>query len=316
MKNKALIFFVLLLKISAFTYAQTEWAPIGAKWYYGYFKDMAYPFPVEYFTYETVKDTFVNGKNCHKLDIWYFNLQNDTVYWGFDLMYSDSGRVYYFYKNKFLLLYDFNVKVGDTLNLLLFNPNIPRIKDLPDTHYVKYCIRNTGTLTINNEHLRYYDISIVKLQDPLIMTNQQLCFTNRIIERIGDTNYLYGKIVSPNDEYPLRSNLRCYSDNKIQYFSSNAVSCDTFISAINEKSAVEDNIILYPNPVADHITIENKKSRNYNLQLYKINGQAIFSENNIRTNIFTIDTQHWDNGIYYILITSKSESIVKKIIKN
>jgi len=72
----------------------------------------------------------------------------------------------------------------------------------------------------------------------------------------------------------------------------------------------------FPNPITDYLFIENNNPGNYNLQLFKINGQEVYSVKNITSNNFKLDATCWENGVYYILITSKVESIVKKIIKN
>jgi hypothetical protein len=312
--QKALLIFIIFLEISFYANAQTDFAPINAKWYYSYYKDLENLKPVEYFTYESVKDTFVNGKYCRKLDIWYYTLQKDSVYWGFDLIYSDSGRVYYFYKNKFLLLYDFNVKVGDTLNLLLYNPNIPRIKDLPDTHYVKYRVRETGTIKINNEQLRYYDLNTIKL-DTQIIRGKQLCFDDRIIEKLGDTNFIFGKIISWIDVYRLRSNLRCYSDNNFQYHAKKDIPCDIFYTTINKKNIQKSDIQLYPNPVNDIFTIKSSSNSTFTIEIYNTIGELIYFEDKI-INTNTINLEGQKPGIYLLQISTLTSSCYYKIIKN
>lgn len=77
-----------------------------------------------------------------------------------------------------------------------------------------------------------------------------------------------------------------------------------------------NNFKIYPNPITDYLTIENNIFENYNLQLFKINGQEVYSVNNIIVNTYKLDASNWANGVYYILMTNKSERIVKKIIKN
>jgi len=315
--QKTLLIFIIFLEISSYTIAQTEFAPIGAKWYYSYYKDEELRFPIEYFTYESVKDTLVNGKTCNKLDIWYYNLKKESVYWGFDLLYSDSGRVYYFYKNKFQLLYDFNVKVGDTLNLLLYNPNIPRIKDLTDTHYVKYRVRETGTIKINNEQLRYYDLNTIKIED-LIIYGDQLCFDDRIIEKLGDTNFIFGKIISWIDVYRLRSNLRCYSDNNLQYHANNDVPCDTFYTSINGKITQKSSILLYPNPTDEKFYIESKNIPLNTKTTFKIidllGRECRFNQLQINDQTYSIDLKGLQAGTYFLIISGK-KPIYQKVIK-
>jgi hypothetical protein len=315
--QKSLLILIILLEISSYTYAQTEFAPIGAKWYYGYYKDIELRLPNEYFTYESVKDTIVSGRNCSKLNIWYYTLQKDSIYWGFDLIYSDSGRVYYFYKNNFLLLYDFNVKLGDTLNLLLFNPNIPGLKDLPDIHYVKYRVWETGTILVNNEQLRYYNLSTISI-DSLILRTKQLYFNNRIYEKIGDTNFIYGSLISTIDWYPFRSYLRCYSDNNLQYHVNNSVPCDTIITGINEDLTEKSAIILYPNPVYEKFYIKLKTShfniRN-NFKIIDLLGHEYkFNQEQLNDQTYLIDISELQAGTYFLIIID-SRPFYQKLIK-
>lgn len=112
----------------------------------------------------------------------------------------------------------------------------------------------------------------------------------------------------------------CISLNKYNSLYNNKKFLNVFLISIGYDNIPDFQLTktyqIYPNPITDNLTIENNNPEDYNMQLYKINGQAVYSENGIATNSLTLDTQNWEKGVYYIVITNKTEHIVKKIIKN
>jgi hypothetical protein len=309
MKKIIILFAVITFSVTKII-AQNDFAPIGSKWHYGYYKDTE-NYTQEYFTYESVKDTLIEGKTCKKLDIWYFNKDKKATYWGFDILFSDSGRVFYYYKNKFNILYDFNLKVGDSINLLLYNPNIPGIKNLDDTHYVKYKIRNKGNVTINNKKIRFYDIRPATY-DSLISNGMQLFFQGRIYEKIGDSLFLYGFLIPYN--YDFYAYLRCYSDTDFQYQLKLNVPCDTIYSNIEQNDKSNFGLLFYPNPATDKINIDCTIRQSLKMQVYNTVGQCVLQkELNTQTN--TIDISSLTRGIYILKLTSPNGTYEKKIIK-
>lgn len=314
---KLLLVFIVLFEFSTYTFAQTDFAPIGAKWYYSNRIDIGQQ-KYQYFTYESVKDTMVNGKNCRKLDIWFYSHYSDSAYYGFDLIYSEAGRVFYYYKNNFQLLYDFNVKPGDTLNLLLFNPNLPFLKDLTDTHYVKYKIRDTGTTIINNEHLKYYKLGPLNY-DSLILDGQQLIFNgDSITEKLGHGKYLFGEIISQLDQYPLWTKLLCYFDSSIEYHLDKHLTCENHIIAINDNSSDQKSILLYPNPASENLNLEIQTTKRYNktdITIVDLMGKECkFNLHQLNQQTFSIDISNLQSGTYFLMI-SDTYPMYKKIIK-
>ena len=57
------ILFLAIISLNSF--AQTEWFPLGAKWYY------THNMSDNYQTIEVVKDSLINGINAQKLNIIY-----------------------------------------------------------------------------------------------------------------------------------------------------------------------------------------------------------------------------------------------------
>ena len=133
--------------------------------------------------------------------------------------------------------------------------------------------------------------------------------------KCNNNNYRLYKILCRGNEYLLLDTLRKF--NSYYKYDFMCISCLIQRASNDVQDQIEiENFKIYPNPITDFLTIENNNPGNYNLQLFKINGQAVYTFNNITSNTFKLDANSWENGVYYILITSKNESIVKKIIKN
>ncbi len=85
-------------------HSQVEMFPIGAEWHYE-IGDIQPPYG-NYHHSIVEKDTIVAGKTGRLVVA-----DNGNK----EIVYEDSGRVYYFFKDKFRKIYDFNVKEGDTV---------------------------------------------------------------------------------------------------------------------------------------------------------------------------------------------------------
>lgn len=79
------------------------------------------------------------------------------------------------------------------------------------------------------------------------------------------------------------------------------------------ESATGNNIIVYPNPIKDFISV--KSSENISaLNIYNILGEEVLSMN-IDRNDVKIDMSDFSEGIYWIRIQTSKELITKKIVK-
>jgi hypothetical protein len=89
--------------------AQTEFAPIGAEWYYnccagGNIADSH----LNYIVVE--KDTSFEGNDCRVLSQYY---DKSTIASEKYIIKQEQGRVYYYCQDRFNLLFDFDAKVND-----------------------------------------------------------------------------------------------------------------------------------------------------------------------------------------------------------
>src|SRR5674476_688453 len=116
---KTLSVLVLLLVICLRGFTQTEFAPIGAEWYYT--EAFAFWGDINYLTIKSVKDTTINGIQGRRLDckilcdnpsgIQYIHYSNDSLYF-----YNSA-------LNTFQLIAAFNAQKGSSWNIPIKNWN-------------------------------------------------------------------------------------------------------------------------------------------------------------------------------------------------
>ena len=89
-----------------------------------------------------------------------------------------------------------------------------------------------------------------------------------------------------------------------------------FITQLDEKS-LSENIILYPNPAKENIsiTLGNSFTKNQiTISCYDLMGKEIIATKNI-SNKFNLDTSTLSKGIYFLKIQSAENYAIKKFIK-
>lgn len=94
-------------------FAQT-WAPIGAKWTYT--QHTIQRNYTTFKTYDSVGDTVISGQPCKILTI-VENMGPGFADTSQRYTYSENNRVYFYKDPSWCLLYDFNVRQGDTFLL-------------------------------------------------------------------------------------------------------------------------------------------------------------------------------------------------------
>ena len=73
-------------------------------------------------------------------------------------------------------------------------------------------------------------------------------------------------------------------------------------------------IKLFPNPVTDKLTIARKENTKATAEIYSILGQKLYSCI-LKDENTTIDLADFQNGIYFVLITSEKGINTYKIVK-
>jgi hypothetical protein len=277
-------------------FAQNEWAPLGAKWYYTMTNSSNSDINFNYF--ESVKDTSINNIHCKKLSRLHETCDDRSKS---ELMYEENRKVYFYdeFANEFNLLYDFN--------------------KLPDQiWYIK--VNNHG---INFDSLLVHVDSITSV----LMNNQSfkvlyttignspnwVGFSGKITEKLGHEKNMF-PFISKICDLNFNHGLRCYEDSILGLFQTGiAPLCDYSSVDINEYTSSEKYPI-FPNPVTDELCFNNINNTTIYITIYNIYGSIVQT---IITNDNKINISNLKNDIYLIKFKNSSNKIIliDKIIK-
>jgi Secretion system C-terminal sorting domain len=270
------------------------WAPKGAIWHYEQI-DM---FPPEYndlIVFESIGDTIIHGDTARVLRETFTiinpylgdtTIKSNNIYTKFD-----SNRVFYFHPpaNEFRLLYDFNAKEDDTIQV--------------------FCRYADTMITIIVDYVYYKDINGVKLKTQYVsQPDRQDCnMRGTIIERIGWMGFMFPQYswVDP----PYGGPLRCYEDSIIGFQPNTTVPCD-YITSIQEIKNENQGMTIHPNPTTGMIFIQSDEGFQ-EIHLYDLLGKHIRQYKNE----LKIDIHDLKNGIYFMVFIKNDQTIIKKFIK-
>jgi hypothetical protein len=318
--KKFLLIFGFIIS-GTMTFAQTDWAPVGAKWFYN-----NYSGGPEYLTIiESIGDTIINTRPCKILETYEITSEMDstganrwdTLYCPKQFTYMDSSIVYLydFAKNNFDVLYNFNATMGDTISftdtaLAGFCPEA----QLCDKF--QYVIDSVEFSTIGGLLLRKQWVTPTQHSDWVITTALPMGPTGNypIIERIGSAKFLFGVFKMQAMEGSIRC-LRCYQDSimNFHYFSTDSLPCDYLPPlGVSDNSNLFNNFNLYPNPANDKFNIETMQESE--VEILTIDGQIIQSFIVGETSS-AIDISGLSKGVYFIKAKTDKGFVTKKLIK-
>jgi len=69
---------------------------------------------------------------------------------------------------------------------------------------------------------------------------------------------------------------------------------------------VLQNIIMYPNPGENSVTVLIPGDSLYDLSIMNVNGQILYTQNSLKEIEYTINTTEFNNGIYFVSLTSST----------
>ena len=302
---KIKIFIACLVFCSAWqASAQTEFAPVGAEWYYTF--TVGGEMPANHFNrVVSEKDTIIEGNHCRLLRQYYDNseIANEKY-----LIKQEQGKVYYYYQEQFNLLFDFDAETGDTVKFTFqykkydFD-NWPLYKDTVLS--ARYEIE---AITTNAHNLKTFKTVILEEDNYRIHNETVLPTFYNYTEKTGH-EYVFIPMVD-NVVHTADSHffLRCYSDANLSFVSDwwsyQSLPCDYFIFMDMNTPKVED-IKIYPNPAKDIFFIE---CENFSLiTLYDMLGREVLNQNINEKS--AINITHLPNGVYNIRIFSKGKII-------
>jgi hypothetical protein len=269
--------------------AQT-WAPKGAKWTFEIgFATNPY---LEFREWISIGDTLVSGKLCTIIQNTGTSVIGDYSHQL--ITYEDSNRVYWYNKNQFTILYDFNKNTGETWTTM------------EDTCEVIVTVDSTSFEIINGFTLKVQYIS-----------TSISAFRGKVLQYIGHLG-------QPNPDFSLPCyniqpdgnyyrGLRCYQDTLIGYYNFGiSPSCEyTTTGTDNLENTLSFQI--YPNPTSNYLTIAAEISKELEFKIYNSLGQLI-KEGVLNSRSAIIYIDELNAGLYTLKLNDTTQSAIKYFI--
>ena len=328
-KKRFLNWYIILFYLVSYnSKAQNEWFPLGAKWYVNnhdigdiYISRNCH----SYDYYEVIKDTLVLGLNSKKVISKFYRCNDKIIENPSFIVREEDRKVYYFEENDFKLMYDFNLNVGDVLDI----PIINWVCDSVD----KAIVDSISTIEINGkvliqQHLKiklynsFYEYQKYTITELIGRFDFDLEYgsSNKslIFKPIGDCS------PGPFGFFPTK--LRCYEDNNIQFkqnvifnYNTNQLidaPCDTIVDLPVNTLYIKANAIhVSPNPATDFIRLELEDENN-SIQILNAQGQVVYQEKTFEK-ILNIHTHNFASGIYFVIVSNQNGNISKgQVSKN
>ncbi len=297
--------FTTLILVAAFTYSATElhaqdsdtipryrkFAPIGATWYGDNAKTTA------------TRDTIVDGVVASYLEKDWLCISfcdNESIidhYTSPEIVYDNGlGQVFYRIRDSFYLLYDFTVKVGDTVRTMA------RLEPANDESLVEVSVvvTDVDTIEVDGTPLHSYRTSMQDLPYGYLFNG----WVHEVLGRDGPMlpfNGVYedAGFFSPNPD--------CYKDS-ILYIRKSGTACDLLTSA-RKANVGASSIKITPNPARDFIGIANVPA-NLRLTLLTAKGERLLD---ISTKGF--DVSNLSPGLYFIVGVTDTRIFSQRFIK-
>jgi hypothetical protein len=292
---KKVILSIVLFYIVSIAHGQFSWAPIGAEWHFNH-QEMFLFQAHGYIKYKVIKDSIINNhqvKLIIKQEVKFDGKQmtSDTLY-----AYEENSKVYYYVNGNFIMFYDFNVEIGDTVVLSNEIINCDSITPI--------IVKEKDSLKINNVDLITIKLGYTSLKYNYDRQERIISYNSKLSIDLYYPSCAY-PIGMQVDDFSPPDYLRCYHDSSVMYEDDYWVKrypnakCDTLIddrvniNSINNSSQTS----IYPNPTNDLIYIESKDIF-VSLKVYNIQGteQMYIQEYNIKK----IELGKLKNGIYIL----------------
>jgi hypothetical protein len=193
--------------------AQTEFAPTGAEWHYNCCANGNIIYShLNHIVSE--KDTIIEENSCRVLKQYQDNLNIASEKY---ILKQEQGKIYYYYQNRFNLLFDFDAEVNDIVE---FTFRYKKYDDLSCKDTILSARYQIESITANTQNLKTFRTKILE-EDKLVeygigILPGYYSYT----EKIG----FYSEFMPVLDNVPHPavdnfSMLRCYSDADFSFVS-------------------------------------------------------------------------------------------------
>ncbi|MCB0517029.1 MAG: hypothetical protein R2798_01760 [Chitinophagales bacterium] len=284
----------------AFAQEESEFAPVGAKWWYACTSALG---PPTYWTrtIECTKDTLINNTMCKVLKIKQFTQYETNVY-----ITAQNGLVRIFDGENFFTLYDFNAQAGDewetkSLVNLNFQSNLMSNFVLPTTVHVD-SVKNEWVGNLPSKtlftHISFPDTIVAQYG----IANFPFYNQFAINTKLGAAPFMLFHSIELDDNG--EGQLHCYQDNELvitlaidPYYNNGSTDCDyDLVYGLADEIATKLHFNILPQSI--ELTLDpTMEHRNLNLFIANLKGQ-IQAEIPISKQVTTINTNMWTAGVY------------------
>ncbi|HYX09339.1 MAG TPA: hypothetical protein VE912_21580, partial [Bacteroidales bacterium] len=263
MKKSILIFATL---ICGTAFAQKEFAPFGATWYYSKVENFAGE--EGYIKIISERDTVINNKQSKILSQIYYSSNGDRSVLNNFYIHQAGDTVYYWIDDSFQILYNFSLKKGDTM--MIYSKDIL----CPDneSHLGEIKVDSVVNILINGIELKKFYTSPTE--------GSVYKYSGPFIEVIGGIDGIYPVDTGCSaDAFPDIGKLRCYYDSSLGHFNvPDRVSCDSLLttSIIETINNLDVNIFYWHERKSFNVDLTNLNLHGkFIIKVYDIQGREI-----------------------------------------
>ena len=305
MKKYNVLIFVLLLSTLCL---KAQYAPIGSKWYYGI---KNFQGTENFYTYEIDKDTIMLGDTYSKI-FSKSNTESFTYY-----LLKDNSRTFYWNGIKKCLLFDTNVKKGDSLIIDAYFYLYSKKKDTTVTLQIKI---DSIIYTQKNQLSKFDTLKTYLIKN---ISNKIISgylkygyYTDNVIKLTSTNNLLissFDNITTGDDNIYLR----CVNSINYNYKDSTLAFKPCDYNNVGIKDFLNQNsIAIYPNPTKDKLNISfGNQVNSININIYSYAGQLVKQSNFNNSQDIQIDISNLGVGLYFIEFINEETKYTSKFIK-
>jgi hypothetical protein len=263
-------------------------------WVYGYSNSDLSSTTYQYFCNG---DTIINSEKFYKLFQYKLYcplglcLPSDTISPQFKtyIRNNDNKQVVYLDSGKEKVLYDFNLKVGDTI----INGLRGKLDGYSSDSYI--IVKNIDSaLFCGKYHKRYKTYYFSRYEDSLAL-----------IEGLGFDQCLFGKGDLGCNEY---CDGGCYTEKNNASCNNN--NCQLLVG-INQLPTLIDEVQIFPNPSNSFLNLKSEVGIN-KLVILDLSGRPVYLNTSINSSNVKVNIEFLNEGFYLIKIESDTKTIVTK----
>lgn len=287
---KHLLFILFLLSTTCqIGESQTEFAPVGAEWYYRY---VFFWTGTDAFAHATcLQDTLIQGRNC-KIVCLSRITQNQQP--------EICDEILYFYQSGDSIFHF--MPEATTQSELIFRNNF-KVGELFQTDYAwPYRVSDIDSVYYDGKLVRWFE-----LRDTFNGTNIRY-ISDVFGPSLGFFDPFMGNVADYHEYY-----LRCYSDSTFGQISLTNTACNT----VHVPTPLVYNLTIIPNPVLDKLYLDFSgrfPSDNIQFNVWDEAGRLVLTENKV-AGTKELDVHLLSPGFYVLVIHAGTTTIHQKFIK-